>query len=92
VAAAPRYAIPKNIERALAQLADSSQVAEILGLSSGAKGLASYVSDYDDFPPPVQVGDSGRCARWYIPHVHQWREMHPARRRAGDRPDGDGAK
>lgn len=83
VAAAPKYVIPKSIENAMAQLADSNQVAELLGLSSGAKGLASYVSDYDDFPPPARVGDSGRCSLWYIPHIHQWRARHPARRRGG---------
>jgi predicted DNA-binding transcriptional regulator AlpA len=84
VAAAPRYVIPKNVERVLAELVDSGEAAAIIGLTSGSKGFASYISHYPDFPPPVQVGESGRCSRWYAPHIHQWRELHPPRRQPAE--------
>jgi predicted GIY-YIG superfamily endonuclease len=81
--------LPADIEQVLSELVDSSQVAGMLGLSSGNKGLASYLRDYPCFPPPVKVVTTGRGQWWYAPHVRQWRELHPPRRRKARDVEGD---
>lgn len=52
-----------------AQLIDSSEVAELLGLSS-FRSVSEYRSRYQDFPAPIV--DRPRCKLWLRPDVEAW--------------------
>ncbi len=75
----PRYVVPRSFQRLLDELVDNEQIAEILGLSGGAKAVNAYAAKYDDWPPAVRVSDSGRCPLRLRSHILQWRDLHPAR-------------
>jgi predicted DNA-binding transcriptional regulator AlpA len=52
-------------------LVDSTEVAEILGLSS-ARAVSVYRARYDDFPKPVVTKAGGRLLLWQRREVHLW--------------------
>jgi len=52
-------------------LVDSTEVAEILGLSS-ARAVSVYRSRYGDFPQPVIVKAGGRLLLWRRSDIAQW--------------------
>jgi len=54
------------------ELVDSTEVAEILGLSS-ARAVSVYRSRYDDFPDPLLVKAGGRLLLWHRQEVEAWR-------------------
>lgn len=54
-------------------LLDSTEVAEILGLSS-ARAISVYRARYDSFPEPVVVKAGGRLLLWHRREVESWRE------------------
>jgi len=53
-------------------LVDSTEVAEILGLSS-ARAVSVYRSRYSDFPQPIVVKAGGRLLLWDRREVKGWR-------------------
>lgn len=71
----------------MADLLDADQVAKVLGISGGPKAVSVYRAKYDTFPEPLRVGENGRCALWYRPHVEAWLATHTTRPRR--RPDED---
>lgn len=95
MATAPRYVIPKSLERFTVPdetgyplLMNPTQVAQYIGMRSGSRGLAVIAAQYDDWPPVVFESDGGRCKFYLRTHVDQWRELHPQRRPDDKAPDG----
>jgi predicted DNA-binding transcriptional regulator AlpA len=56
-----------------ADLLDSHDVAEVLGLST-YKSVATYRARYADFPGPVIDKGPGRCLLWRRQDVKAWAE------------------
>jgi predicted DNA-binding transcriptional regulator AlpA len=54
-------------------LVDATEVAELLGLSSG-RAISVYRARYDDFPEPVVVKAKGRLLLWRRQDVRLWGE------------------
>lgn len=52
-------------------LVDSTEVAEILGLSS-ARAVSVYRSRYEDFPEPVVAKAKGRLLLWRRQDIGPW--------------------
>ncbi len=52
-------------------LLDSTEVAEILGLSS-ARAISVYRARYDDFPEPIIIKAAGRLLLWRRQDVDLW--------------------
>jgi predicted DNA-binding transcriptional regulator AlpA len=63
------YALAVRIDPA--ELLDSHDVAELLGLSSH-RAVSTYRGRYDDFPAPVVEKGSGRCQLWLRAEVEVW--------------------
>ncbi len=61
-------------------LVDSSEVAEILGLSSST-AVSTYRGRYEDFPQPVVTKGSGKCVLWLRSEVLAWGENRRPRGR-----------
>jgi predicted DNA-binding transcriptional regulator AlpA len=57
------------VELDVADLLDSIEVAEVLGLSN-PRGVSVYRKRYADFPPPVI--EKGRCLLWRRADVEKW--------------------
>jgi glutathione-regulated potassium-efflux system ancillary protein KefG len=55
-------------------LVDSTEVAEILGLSS-ARAVSVYRNRYEDFPRPVVVRAGGRLLLWLRSDVAHWSDQ-----------------
>ncbi len=55
-----------------ADLLDSNEVADVLGLSSST-AVSTYRSRYDDFPEPVVVKGSGKCVLWRRQDIEAWK-------------------
>ena len=71
-----------------ADLVDSSEVAELLGLSSST-AVSTYRARYTDFPEPVVQKGSGKCVLWLRAEIETWGEQRgPRGRPAGS--DGAG--
>ena len=54
-----------------ADLVDSNEVADILGLSSST-AVSTYRRRYDDFPDPILVKGSGKCVLWDRRSIEDW--------------------
>lgn len=54
-----------------ADLLDSSEVAELLGLSR-PNAVSTYRSRYPDFPAPFIEKPSGKCVLWVRADVEAW--------------------
>ena len=54
------------------ELLDSSEVAELLSLSSST-AVSVYRSRYDDFPSPVIIKGSGKCVLWLRADIEAWK-------------------
>lgn len=63
-------------------LLDSSQVAEFMGLTSGAGAVRVYVGRFEDFPAPFLT--RGRFMLWHRRDIEAFLKRHPGlgRRRA----------
>ena len=59
-------------------LLDSTEVAEILGLSS-ARAVSVYRARYDDFPQPAVTKAAGRLLLWRRQDVEAWRRQRVER-------------
>ena len=57
-------------------LIDSTQVADVLGLSR-FNAVSTYRTRNEDFPIPVI--ERGRCVLWLRADIVAWRVKHPAR-------------
>jgi predicted DNA-binding transcriptional regulator AlpA len=55
----------------LEDLAETADVAELLGLGS-ATSVATYRRRYSDFPAPVWASRGGRCQLWLRSDVEAW--------------------
>jgi predicted DNA-binding transcriptional regulator AlpA len=56
------------------ELADPSQVAELLGLTN-SNGVSVYQRRYSDFPSPAI--SRGRCRLWLTSEIIAWVADHP---------------
>lgn len=54
-----------------ADLVDSNEVAEMLGLSSST-AVSTYRRRYADFPEPVIVKGTGKCVLWARSTIEVW--------------------
>lgn len=54
-----------------AELIDSHEVAELLGLSSN-RSVSIYRRRYPDFPEPVLEKGSGKCVLWLRADIERW--------------------
>jgi len=54
-------------------LADSTDVADMLGLSN-ARSVSTYRARHDDFPEPVIEKGHGRCVLWLRSDIAAWME------------------
>lgn len=54
-----------------ANLLDSNEVADVLGLSSST-AVSTYRSRYADFPEPVLAKGSGKCVLWLRSDITAW--------------------
>jgi hypothetical protein len=54
-----------------ADLLDSHDVAELLGLASH-RAVSTYRGRYSDFPPPILEKGTGRCVLWLRADVEAW--------------------
>lgn len=54
-----------------ADLVDSGEVADLLGLSSST-AVSTYRVRYSNFPSPVVVKGSGKCVLWLRTDIEQW--------------------
>ncbi|MBS1849264.1 MAG: hypothetical protein JST73_13395 [Actinobacteria bacterium] len=61
-------------------LVDSSEVAEILGLSSNTS-VSLYRRRYDDFPAPWITKGGGNCVLWHRGAIAEWAAAHAPTRR-----------
>jgi predicted DNA-binding transcriptional regulator AlpA len=52
-------------------LIDSSEVAELLGLST-SRAVSTYRTRYPDFPQPVVEKASGKCTLWLRSEIEAW--------------------
>ena len=52
-------------------LADSHDVADLLGLSSH-RSVSTYRSRHDDFPEPIVEKGAGRCLLWLRADIEAW--------------------
>lgn len=62
-----------------ADLVDSNEVAEILGLSSST-AVSTYRRRYTEFPDPVIVKGSGKCVLWARSEIESWVHARARRR------------
>jgi predicted DNA-binding transcriptional regulator AlpA len=62
-----------------ADLLDSHEVAELLGLASH-RAVSTYRGRYGDFPVPIIEKGAGRCVLWLRSDVEQWRASRQGER------------
>ena len=58
------------------ELADSTEVAEILGLST-PRSVSTYRARHEDFPVPGVEKGHGRCVLWLRADIEAWAKRRP---------------
>lgn len=61
-----------------ADLLDSNEVANLLGLTSST-AVSTYRRRYRDFPEPLIIKGSGKCLLWDRAAIEAWARIHPRR-------------
>ena len=61
----------KSIEKLVEQLIDTSEVAEILGLTD-PRGVYVYQDRYQDMPRPIVDRGKNKVKLWYKPEIVDW--------------------
>jgi len=62
---------PKAQSVDIAQLVDSTDIAEVLGLKH-RNSVSVYRKRYEDFPEPVLDKGAGRCLLWLRADIEAW--------------------
>jgi glutathione-regulated potassium-efflux system ancillary protein KefG len=63
----------KNVEKLAEQLIDTSEVAEILGLTD-PRGVYVYQDRYSDMPRPIVDRGKNKVKLWYKPEIVEWHQ------------------